>query len=156
MCAPSNGAVDELAQRLALESGGVWDHGGKAFAPRVVRLGKPSEEAADRVKGVSLEFMVEERSASDRAFFVSPFGVPTMLPKDSSSHFQVVFPSHRTRSEGGAYVGLGRESHKSTYISYQHPFCLRREFLTTLKNRTRPGMPFRTLDIRPYYSGWGV
>lgn len=61
MCAPSNGAVDELTQRLALEGGGVWDHLGKAAAPRVVRIGKPSEEAAARVKAVSLEFMVEER-----------------------------------------------------------------------------------------------
>ncbi|CAB1096326.1 unnamed protein product [Ectocarpus sp. CCAP 1310/34] len=61
VCAPSNGAVDELAQRLALESGGVWDQRGNATAPRVVRLGKPSEDAADRVKAVSLEFMVEER-----------------------------------------------------------------------------------------------
>ncbi|CAM9371654.1 unnamed protein product, partial [Scytosiphon promiscuus] len=61
VCAPSNGAVDELAQRLALEAGGVWNNRGKPFAPRVVRLGKPSEEAASRVKAVSLEAMVEER-----------------------------------------------------------------------------------------------
>lgn len=63
VCAPSNGAVDELTNRLALKSGGVWDHRGKAFAPRIVRLGKPSEEAPGLVKGVSLEVMVEERSA---------------------------------------------------------------------------------------------
>ena len=63
VCAPSNGAVDELAQRLALEGGGVWDHRGKAFAPRVIRVGTPSEGAADRVKAVSLNFMVEERLA---------------------------------------------------------------------------------------------
>lgn len=61
VCAPSNGAVDELTQRLALETGGVWDHRGKSVAPRVVRLGRPSEDSAPRVKAVSLEFMVEER-----------------------------------------------------------------------------------------------
>lgn len=61
VCAPSNGAVDELAQRLALETGGVWNNRGKPFAPRVVRLGKVSEEAPSRVKAVSLEVMVEER-----------------------------------------------------------------------------------------------
>eukprot|EP00903_Cladosiphon_okamuranus_P019598 g18024.t1 len=61
VCAPSNGAVDELTQRLALETGGVWDHRGKAVAPRVVRLGRPSEDSAPRVKAVSLEVMVEER-----------------------------------------------------------------------------------------------
>lgn len=63
VCAPSNGAVDELTQRLALEGGGVWDHRGKAVAPRVVRVGRPSEGAADRVMAVSLDFMVEERCA---------------------------------------------------------------------------------------------
>lgn len=56
--------MDELTQRLALASGGVWNNRGKPFAPRVVRLGKPSEEAADRVKAVSLEVMVEERSGN--------------------------------------------------------------------------------------------
>lgn len=61
VCAPSNGAVDELTQRLALEGGGVWDHRGKAVAPRVVRVGNPSEGAADRVKAVSLDSMVEDR-----------------------------------------------------------------------------------------------
>lgn len=63
MCAPSNGAVDELTQRLALEGGGVWDQRGKAMAPRVVRVGNPTEGAADRVRAVSLDFMVEERCA---------------------------------------------------------------------------------------------
>lgn len=63
MCAPSNGAVDELTQRLALEGGGVWDNRGKAIAPRVVRVGKASEGAPDRVKAVSLDVMVEERWA---------------------------------------------------------------------------------------------
>lgn len=61
VCAPSNGAVDELTQRLALEGGGVWDHRGKAVAPRVVRVGRPSEGAADRVKAVTLDNMVEDR-----------------------------------------------------------------------------------------------
>lgn len=61
VCAPSNGAVDELTQRLALEGGGVWDQRGKATAPRVVRVGKPSEGAAERVQAMTLDFMVEER-----------------------------------------------------------------------------------------------
>lgn len=63
LCAPSNGAVDELAQRLVQEGGGVWDNRGKAFTPRVVRVGNPSEGATDRVKSVSLDIMVEKRSA---------------------------------------------------------------------------------------------
>lgn len=61
VCAPSNGAVDELTQRLALESGGVWDQRGKAFSPRVVRVGNPSDGAMDRVRAVTLDVMVEER-----------------------------------------------------------------------------------------------
>ena len=61
VCAPSNGAIDELTQRIALEGGGVWDASGKPVAPRVVRLGNPSEESAARVKAVSLHVMVEKR-----------------------------------------------------------------------------------------------
>lgn len=61
VCAPSNGAVDELTQRLADPSGGVWDQRGKPIAPRVIRVGTPSEGAADRVRPVTLDFQVEER-----------------------------------------------------------------------------------------------
>lgn len=63
VCAPSNGAIDELTQRIALEGGGVWNGRGKPVAPVVVRLGKPSEESAARVKAVSLHVMVENRFA---------------------------------------------------------------------------------------------
>lgn len=61
VCAPSNGAVDELTQRLADPVGGVWDQRGKHVAPRVLRVGTPSSGAAARVIPVTLNVQVEER-----------------------------------------------------------------------------------------------
>lgn len=134
VCAPSNGAVDELTNRLALESGGVWDHRGKAFAPRIVRLGKPSEEAPGRVKGVSLEVMVEERSAF--VFFSTPVRRPTQHTSQRCQPLARFSPSRsgRTRAEE-ADVGLGGVSDKPNKVLFFRGRLLN---ASSSRNRARP------------------
>lgn len=56
MCAASNSAVDEMLLRLLL---GVRDEGGVLRAASVVRLGKPSEDADQRVRDSTLDSLVE-------------------------------------------------------------------------------------------------
>ncbi|CAM9306566.1 unnamed protein product, partial [Phaeothamnion confervicola] len=59
VCAPSNGAVDELTQRLVLE--GVWDSDGKSTKPRVVRVGGVGDGCPAKVQEVALRFLVDDR-----------------------------------------------------------------------------------------------
>jgi AAA domain len=53
LCAPSNGAVDELVERLVAV--GVYDRNGKCIKPRTIRIGRPPPSASDAVKSVTLQ-----------------------------------------------------------------------------------------------------
>jgi AAA domain len=56
LCAPSNGAVDELVERLVTV--GVYDRNGKVVKPRTIRIGRPPPTASDAVKAVTLQVRV--------------------------------------------------------------------------------------------------
>eukprot|EP00953_Heterococcus_sp_UTEX-ZZ885_P023816 13077-Heterococcus_DN1.PRE.1 len=53
LCAPSNGAVDELVERLVTV--GVYDRNGTCVKPRTIRIGRPPPTASDAVKSVTLQ-----------------------------------------------------------------------------------------------------
>ncbi|CBN79685.1 Presumed helicase required for RNA polymerase II transcription termination and processing of RNAs [Ectocarpus siliculosus] len=143
VCAPSNGAVDELAQRLALESGGVWDQRGNAVAPRVVRLGKPSEDAADRVKAVSLEFMVEERVK----LHAKSAEARTAETKIRETHARIDEAGRAVRSGGvgevGGVAGIGSAENRRHQLN-THIRRLRGELLVA-KQRRRDAL--RSLEV---------
>ena len=59
MCAPSNGAIDELVHRVI--SRGFLTTEGIKYIPKIVRIGKSSEKHVNRlVSSVTLEYLVNE------------------------------------------------------------------------------------------------
>eukprot|EP00624_Nannochloropsis_granulata_P006053 evm.model.NODE_44024_length_24327_cov_35.874256.3 len=69
VCAPSNGAVDEITLRLQRE--GLLNADGNKFKPELVRLGAVDPEAEEDVKTASLESKLAialEKSAQKKAF----------------------------------------------------------------------------------------
>ena len=61
LCAPSNAAIDEVAQRL---KDGILGSGKRGLVPRVVRVGADSSINAT-VKEISLDFLVDQKVNSD-------------------------------------------------------------------------------------------
>lgn len=69
MCAPSNGAVDEITLRLQRE--GLLNADGNKYKPELVRLGAVDPGAEEDVKAASLESKLEialEKSAQKKSF----------------------------------------------------------------------------------------
>lgn len=63
VCAPSNGAVDELLSRLL--SNGIVDAYGKTSKPKMVRLGKPLDGSPPSIDSLTLDTQIEDIVTKD-------------------------------------------------------------------------------------------
>ena len=63
VCAPSNGAVDELLSRL-LEDG-IINAKGKFSKPKMVRLGKPLDGSPPKIDSLTLDTQIEAAIMTD-------------------------------------------------------------------------------------------
>ena len=79
VCAPSNGAVDEITLRLLEDK--IFDSEGRLYTPKVVRAGVNIHES---VQSVSLEKLAEERMQRMPSYLYRERGVSTASLKDDA------------------------------------------------------------------------
>eukprot|EP01034_Spumella_vulgaris_P022409 gene22409-28533_t len=103
LCAPSNGAVDEILTRLS--TNGVFDGRGETRHVKIVRLGEPLEGATEAIRSLTLDFQVDVLLQTDPMFLklgVTQKAIVELEREISAVERGVKYVPHSEKNEGDA------------------------------------------------------